>query len=539
MIKWAQPVYLWLLLAVPVVIAGLVLLRVLQRRALQRQIDPALLSELTSTYSGGFAWLRTFLLLAALSFLLLAAARPKWGEKLQLYKGKGVDVVIVLDGSKSMLAEDVKPNRLKRAKTELAALIDGLAGNAVGITAFAGDCHVMCPLTTDMEAAKLFLDIIGPEMMPVPGTDFGKAIDVSMSLFNPKERNYKALILVTDGDDLGKNTQQALQRAVENGVRIFPVAISTPEGAPIPDYDESGNLESYKKEKDGRIVISRMNERQLILLARATQGRFLRVGGFSGERLIAELDRMRKKDIGGGAFTEYVERYQLFLIIALMLFLGAIFISDRRRSWFPKSLFGLVLVFGLVGTASADVGALMRKGNGLFARQEFEPALEAYQQAELIEPDATAIRYNLGNTLYRLGRYQEAVAELELVLTDENPQRRADARYNMGNAVFKAGQMEPAIKAYTAALVMNPDDMQAKQNLEFCLKKKEEMEQQPDSSQQDQQQQQRQQDQQQQPEQQMSRDQAERVLQALEGKEKEEQKKAHQAGRQKKVEKDW
>ena len=337
MIKWVQPLYLWVLLALPVLAAAMLALGALKRRRLERAIDAPLLAELTASHSRGLSRLKNLLLLAGLALLLVAAARPKWGEQLQLYKGRGVDVVIALDGSKSMLAEDVKPNRLSRAKTELAALIDALQGNAVGITAFAGDCYVMCPLTTDMGAARLFLDIINPNMMPVPGTDFGRAIDVSASLFNPAEKNYKALILVTDGDDMGKNTQQAVTRAVDQGIRVFPVAMSTVEGAPIPEYDASGKLDSYKKDKEGQIVMSRMNERQLILIARATQGRFLRVEGFSAERLVGELNQMRKKDIGGGAFTEYVERYQMFLLSAFILVLAGLALSNRRGAWFRWS----------------------------------------------------------------------------------------------------------------------------------------------------------------------------------------------------------
>jgi len=333
LIKWAEPVYLWFLLVVPLGLVLLILRGVNRRRALSRAIDPELVERLTPSLSAGLSTIKGLLLLGALAFLLLAAARPKWGEKLQLYKGKGIDVVIALDGSQSMLAEDVKPSRLVRAKTELASLIDGLAGNAVGIVAFAGDAYVMCPLTTDADAAKLFLDIIGPDMMPVPGTDFGKAIDVAMSLLNPKEMNYKALVLVTDGEDLGKNTAQAIQRAVENHVRIFPVAFATAEGAPIPDYDAQGNLKEYKKDKEGQVVMSRMNERELIVMAQATGGRFLRVEGFTGDRLLAELDRMRKKEIGGGQFTDYVERYQLFLLMALVLFVAGLGLSNRRGAW--------------------------------------------------------------------------------------------------------------------------------------------------------------------------------------------------------------
>ena len=185
---------------------------------------------------------------------------------------------------------------------------------------------------------------------------------------------------------------------------------------------------------------------------------------------------------------------------------------------------------------AADVGGLMRRGNGLYARGKYDEALASYQMAELLEPDASAIRFNKGNTLHRLGRYQEAVKELELVMIDKKPRRRADAMYNIGNTAFKGGQLDPAIKAYTAALVLNPGDKQAKQNLEFCLKKKEEQKQ--DSTGQDQQQNQQQQQQQQQ-QQGMSKDQAERVLQAVEDKEKEQQKKQQQGSGRRKVEQDW
>ena len=333
MIKWAEPTFLWFLLVIPVALFLVIMRGLRRRKAMARAIDPELVDRLTPSFSPGFANLKSLLLLLGLAFLLLAAARPKWGERLQMYKGKGIDVVIALDASNSMLAEDVKPSRLVRAKTELSSMIDGLSGNNVGIVAFSGDAFVMCPLTTDADAAKLFLDIIKPDMMPVPGTDFGRAIDVAMTLFNPKEMNYKALVLITDGEDLGKNTAQAIQRAAESHVRIYPVAFATAEGAPIPEYDAQGNLSSYKKDKDGQVVMSRMNERELIVMAQATGGRFLRVEGFSGDRLLAELETMRKKDIGGGAFTDYVERYQIFLLIAFILSVAGLALSNRRGGW--------------------------------------------------------------------------------------------------------------------------------------------------------------------------------------------------------------
>ena len=214
----------------------------------------------------------------------------------------------------------------------------------------------------------------------------------------------------------------------------------------------------------------------------------------------------------------------------------------QKRNRRPRLRHFVISTLSFVLAAyAADVGGLMRQGNGLYNRGKYDKALSHYQMAEVLEPDATAIHFNLGNALFRLGKYQDAARELELVMIDKKPERRANGVYNIGNVAFKAGQLDQAIKAYTGALAINPNDRQAKQNLEFCLKKKQEQQNQPDSSKQKQQQnqQQQQQQQQQQPKQGMDRNQAERVVQAVEDKEKEQQKKQRQAGGRRKVEQDW
>lgn len=327
MINWALPGYLWFLVAIPALVLFWVLSRLGQRRHLYRSVDPGLLVRLHTDRIVLLTGAKGTLLVLALALITISLARPRWGERLQMFKGKGIGVMIALDASKSMLAEDVKPNRLTRAKAELSLLIDQLAGNACGIVAFAGDAYVLCPLTTDLEAAKLFLDIISPELMPVPGTDFGRAIAVSLEQFNPA-LGTRALILVTDGEDLGKNTDQAVLRAKEKGVRIYPIAISTEEGGPIPEPGEGGV--SYKKDQAGNVIISRMDERKLILIAQATGGRFFRLEGFSAERLGQELDRLEKQELGGGEFSGYVERYQGFLLAGILLLFLALMLPERK-----------------------------------------------------------------------------------------------------------------------------------------------------------------------------------------------------------------
>lgn len=329
MIKWTRPELLWLLLLVPVGAAMALLRQRLRLRLLSRAIEPSLVPRLTGSLSTRLTTLKSVLLLAGYALIVIAAARPLWGEKMQEFRGRGIEVVIALDASKSMLAQDIRPSRLERAKAELTLLLDELAGNAVGIVAFAGDARLMCPLTTDIDAAKLFLDIISPDMMPLPGTDFGQAIDVSLSLFSETATS-KAIILVTDGDDLGEHTSRSIQQAADAGARIYPVAFSTIEGAPVPESTSAGQV--YKKDRAGNMVVSRMNERLLIMIAQATDGRFLRMEGYSAQTLAAELDRLRKQELGGSSFSELVERFQPFLMIGFVLTLAGLALPNRTGS---------------------------------------------------------------------------------------------------------------------------------------------------------------------------------------------------------------
>ncbi len=327
MINWDAPGYLYLLFLVPVIIGFLFLLDWRNRRVMLKAIDHGLLSRISSERWRGLSTVKKVFLLLGVTLFIIALARPRWGERPQMFKSRGMAVVVALDASKSMLAEDVKPNRLVRAKTELAALFDELSGNAVGVVAFAGDAYALCPLTTDVEAAKMFLDIISPELMPVPGSDFGRAIEVALDLFHSGSAA-KAVILVTDGEDLGTRTEQMVQRAKEMAVRIYPVAFATTEGAPIPEKVDGGV--SYKKDRAGNVVISRMDERKLILIAQITGGRFYRVEGFSASRLAEELNRLEKEELGTTSFSGYVERYQGFLLTGLVLFFLALALPERR-----------------------------------------------------------------------------------------------------------------------------------------------------------------------------------------------------------------
>lgn len=332
MIKWAEPGYLYFLLIVPFIIILLLFQYFAKKKAMRKFADPGLVTSLTSTFIPKLAALKSALMVLGIIFLIISLARPKWGEKLQIYKGKGIDIVIAMDASKSMLAQDIQPSRLERAKSDMAYILENIGTHQVGITAFAGECYVMCPLTTDVDAAKLFLDLIDPYAMPRPGTNIEKAVSVSASLFNPKEDTYKALILVTDGDNLEGDPRIAVDLASSQGIRIFVVGVGSIEGAPVPESSSSGGV-AYKKDKEGNIVMSRLAERLLLVIAKATNGRYFRTEGLYTNRIIDELDRMKKKDIGGGEYVEFEERYQYFLLVSFVMMCLGVGLSDRRGRW--------------------------------------------------------------------------------------------------------------------------------------------------------------------------------------------------------------
>ncbi|HAD82119.1 MAG: hypothetical protein A2509_02450 [Candidatus Edwardsbacteria bacterium RIFOXYD12_FULL_50_11] len=565
MIKWAASQYLYLLFSLPLLILGIFVAYAMKKRSFRALADAHLVPQLADTLNAKLWWIKSALLTMGLMFLILGLARPKWGEKLQIYKGRGIDIVLCLDASKSMNSQDIKPSRLGWAKMQASSLLDNLSTNQVAITAFAGDCYVMCPLTSDVEAAKLFLDIIEPNNIPKPGTNIQRAVEVSGALFNPKQGTSKALILVTDGDNLEGDPMAAVKQAAELGIRLYIIGIGTLQGSTIPETDSRGNLVSYKKDSEDKIVVSRLAERLLLVMAKATDGRYYRAEGFNVNNLVFELEGLKKRELDGGEYVDYVERYQYFLVISFIFIFLGLFISDRRGEWFPTvgmSRFKLFLIFFTFcilhsSSANAEVGSNMRAGNKALNKGNIDQALEKYQEALVREPDNEKIHYNIGRALYKLQKYPEAISEFQLGLLTKDKIFQAKSFYNIGNCQFKENKLDEAINSYVSSLLLNPNDIKAKQNLEFCLKQKEQQQSQSDSTKQDQnhpkqdqqQKQQQNQDQKQQQAQQpkpqpqkgqMNKDEADRIMQALQNKEKENMKKQkEQPAQPEKVDKDW
>jgi|Deesub1362B_J571_1020462.scaffolds.fasta_scaffold00638_6 Ca-activated chloride channel family protein len=335
MFRFANPEFLYSLVLIPLLIVFFVMVRRSKRRALERFGNLQLLQKLMVAYSPGRQNLKAALVIAAVTFFLIAMARPQIGTRLEEVKRKGVDIFVAIDVSASMLAQDIKPNRLEKAKHEIASLINQLKGDRIGLIVFAGEAFVQCPLTLDYGAAKMFLDVVDPDLIPVPGTAIGKAILKAVESFVAEERKHKVLILITDGEDTigDPEPMKAAELAEKEGVVIYTVGIGTPEGVPIPVYDEAGRQVGFKKDRNGNVVTSKLDQLTLEKIALQTNGKYYHATPSEMElsKIYAEIQKMEKKELSSRIFSQYEDRYQYFLALGLVLLLIDTFLPERKK----------------------------------------------------------------------------------------------------------------------------------------------------------------------------------------------------------------
>jgi len=330
---WGSPFYLNLLLLVPVLAVFFIFTAIGKRKKLGAFGDIAIIEKLSLSKSLAKDRIRKILLVIAAFFLILSLAMPQIGSRLTMTKRYGVDLLIAVDTSLSMLARDIKPNRLEKAKLEISSLIDKLKGDRVGILTFAGNSFAQCPLTLDYSAAKMFLSVIEAGMMPKPGTAIGDAIRTAAKSFIKKERKHKVLILLTDGEDHDTNPVQAAQEAKKEGIIIYTIGMGTRKGEPIPVLDGSGNVKGYKKDKNDEVVMTRLDEDTLQKIALITDGKYYHAttSEFELDKIYDEISRMEKKELSNRLFTQYEDRFQYFLGIAFILLCVEFIIGDRKR----------------------------------------------------------------------------------------------------------------------------------------------------------------------------------------------------------------
>ncbi len=276
---------------------------------------------------------KAILLLSVLFFSFLAIARPQWGAKTEKIVRKGLNIIVALDVSKSMLAEDLKPNRLEKAKHEISKLIDNLKGDRIGLMIFAGSSFLQCPLTIDYGAAKMYLDMVNVNSIPIPGTDIANAIIKSVNSFPEKENKYKVIILMTDGENHKGNVIKAAEYARKKGVIIYTIGIGTPNGELIPIRDNNGNIVGYKKDKNGNPVLSKLDEVSLEKIALITGGKYYRAtsGELELKKVYDDILKRERKLIYGKQFIQREDRFQWFLLPALLFLIWEILLKERKE----------------------------------------------------------------------------------------------------------------------------------------------------------------------------------------------------------------
>lgn len=337
MYQFEQPIYFYLMLVIPVMTLLFVGVWIWQKRKQKRFIDSDLLQRLSPDRSGFKSFLKFFVLCLALLLMSFALVNPKVGTKIETVKREGVDIVFVLDVSKSMLAEDIAPNRLEKSKQLITRILNNLGGDRVGIVGYAGSAFPQVPITTDFSAVRMFLSQMNTDMVSSQGTAIAEAIAMASDFFDDESQKNRIVFLLSDGEDHGGNIERISQEASDKGVIIFPIGIGTVEGGLIP-IKRNGVLQYYLRDQDNEQVISRLGEETLKEIASITGGEYLYGANTNEvvERVKDILDRMDKQEFESRQFTDFKDQFQWLLGGALFLMLLDVFLLDRKTAWLAK-----------------------------------------------------------------------------------------------------------------------------------------------------------------------------------------------------------
>ena len=330
MFRFANIEMLWWLLTIPVLVVAYIAYTKRKRRQLMEFGDPELMSQLMPDASKSRPIWKFCLLMVALILLIFAAARPQFGQKEKTIKRQGIEVMVALDISNSMMAEDVAPNRLDRAKQMLSKMMDNMVDDKVGLVVFAGEAFTQLPITCDYVSAKMFLNTISPKLIPTQGTAIGAALQTAIRSFGSQESDAgRAIILITDGENHEDDAIAAAKQAQELGIQVFVIGIGKPEGSPIP----VPGTNDYIKDRSGQVVVSRLNEEMCQEIAQAGKGAYVRCDNTNTamRALQQELDRIATTDLETTVYADYNEQYQSFVLIALLLLVIDFFILMRQN----------------------------------------------------------------------------------------------------------------------------------------------------------------------------------------------------------------
>ena len=492
MFRFEDPIYLWLLVLIPI----LALVRFIsyrnQRKRLRKFGDPSLLKELMPDVSRVRPSVKFWLLQGALALLIVMLARPQLGTKISHEKRVGIETIIALDISNSMRAEDIIPSRLDRSKMMIENLVDHFTNDKIGLIVFAGDAFVQLPITSDYVSAKMFLSSIDPSMMATQGTDIARAIDMATHSFTQEEGIGKAIIVITDGEDHEGGALEAAKAAKDEGMRVYVLGVGSTNGAPIP-ISGTGD---YMKDRSGNTVMSALNEEMCKQIAQAGGGAYIHVENNSAaqQQLDRELDKLAKKETSTTVYSEFDEQFQAVGILVLLLLIIEICILDRRNpllknlslfkrgKWrevrgesIPQARILLLFIRSLTSvfsplTSNAQTDRqYVRQGNKLFHSGDYPNAEVSYRKAIEKNPKNPQAVFNLGNALMAQKKDSAAVVQFESASKLEtNPLRKAKAFHNMGVVCQSHKMYGEAIEAYKNALRLNPADDETRYNLVLC-----------------------------------------------------------------------
>jgi Ca-activated chloride channel homolog len=333
MFRFGNIEYLWGLILIPVFTVIFIWSRILRKKALRRFGNLTLLEQLMPFSSKGRPVFKFIILMLSLAFFITGMARPQFGSKLKTVKREGVELIIAIDVSNSMMAEDIEPNRLERAKRAVSRLVDRLSDDKIGLIVFAGDAYTQLPITSDYNSAKLFLNSVSPQIVPKQGTAIGAAINLATRSFTPNGQANKAIIVITDGENHEDDAISAAQNAVKNGIVIHTIGMGLPQGSPIPII--SYGQKDYLKDRSGNVVITKLNEPMLEQIATAGNGIYVRANNAQVglDNLFDEINKMQKDEMESRVYSEYNDQFQYLFAIGLLLLLLEFVILERKNKY--------------------------------------------------------------------------------------------------------------------------------------------------------------------------------------------------------------
>ncbi|HFC12348.1 MAG TPA: VWA domain-containing protein, partial [Anaerolineae bacterium] len=428
-----------------------------RERALARLGDSGLIGKLAESLNQrGRRWQQRLWLLA-IGLIIFALARPQWGTSTQVVQQEGIQIMVALDVSASMLAQDLQPDRLTRAKQTISELMDQLNGDQIGLVLFSGASFIQFPLTNDYATAKSFLSSANPSMISRPGTVIAQAIRTARQGFDDTRSSQKVIVIMTDGENQEGDVLAEAQAAADEDIIIYTLGFGSAEGEPIPNFDRFGNVAGYKQDETGQVILSRLDEETLRQIAEATGGNYFRASASGSEIVtLAELiDQLESAELESRFEVQAIERFPLFLFIAIVCLVIAELIPERRkrarRNY--EQLVGMLLVtFLLVGCASEKPAQLIAQGNQQFEQAAYDEALASYSEVRAAGIDSAEPIYNTANVQYRQEQFPEAALTLDEALLRADGDLSAEAWFNLGNTFYAQQEWEQAVEAYKAAL---------------------------------------------------------------------------------------